>query len=157
MAALETLPMLKKDKERFVDIIINNSNGGGGSKLGYLYFKNIPGDGSYPIATFFNALMTSFSQSNNVPIIPIVKQRYMGIIPITFVQEGSGNGIACVDIIRIENYIPMQHMIPFYDFVEFCIDYGMVDMDKSIINIMKENETIEEEFLEGVEFGLPQM
>ena len=157
LQAMKSLPMLAEDKEKFVDVIINNSNSGGGSKLGYLYFRNIPGNGSYPIATFFDALMASFSQSNTAPIIPIVKQRYMGIIPITFVQEGSGNGIAAIDIIRIENYIPMQHMIPFYDFVEFCINEGMVDMDKSIIEILKANEITETEFLEGAEFGVPQM
>lgn len=157
LQAIKSLPMLAEDKEKFVDIIINKSNSGGGSKFGYLYFRNIPGDGSYPIATFFDALMATFSQSNNAPIIPIVKQKYMGIIPITYVQEGSGGGVVGIDIIRIENYIPMQYMIPFYDFVEFCIDYGMVNMDKSIINIMKENEITEQEFLEGVEFGVPEM
>lgn len=157
MAALETLPMLKKDKETFVDIIINNSNSGGGSKLGYLYFNNIVGDGSYPIATFFEVLMASFSQANNPPIVPIVKQKYMGIIPITNIPGGSGGDITDVNIIRIEKYIPMQNMVPFYDFVEFCIDQKIVNMDKSIINIMKANEITEEEFLEGVEFGVPEI
>lgn len=162
MAALETLPMLKKDKEKFVDIIINNSNSGGGSKLGHLYFKNIPGDGSYPIAVFFEEFIAVCSQMGRDFINPIVKHKHMEVSPFTSASGGSGGGIAGIDKISIdkiciENYIACKYMIHFYDFIEFFIDEGIINIDKSIIELLKANEITEEEFLEGVEFGMPEM
>lgn len=157
LQAMKSLPMLAEDKEKFIDIIINKSNSGGGSKLGYLYFRNIPGDGSYPIASFFEELIKSFNQAGSPPINPTVKHEFMGIIPFTFIPDGSGGGIEYAYKICVNNYVPMQNIIPFYDFIEFCIDNKYVNADKSSIEIFKANEITEEEFLEGVEFGVPEM
>lgn len=144
---LKALPIPKKDKETFIDIIIDNSNNGGNSKFKYLYFKNSVINNNYPI---LNVLFYFFNAGLMNPIVKI------GIIlnSMTVLSQGGNFEKNTVDYIRIDNFIIGNNsVVDFYEFMEFGIQQGM-PFDKSIINVFKENEVSEEEFIKGIKFGI---
>lgn len=149
MAALETLPMLKKDKEKFVDIIVNNSNSGGGSKLGYLYFKTgyyeEDENGYYDFLTYFLQYI-EFIEFSATPIIKELNSNL--VLPLQQFSSGVQSDL----MIAIQNYIPKIKLTYFYDIIPLFFENA-----EQVTRIFKNSEITEEEFLNGVQFGLPEM
>lgn len=149
LQAMKSLPMLAEDKEKFVDVIINNSNSGGGSKLGYLYFKTgyyeEDENGYHDFLTYFLQYI-EFIEFNATPIIKELNSNSVLHLP----QFGSG--VQGDLMIAIQNYIPKIKLTYFYDIIPFLFENA-----EQVTRIFKNSEITEEEFLNGVQFGLPEM
>lgn len=142
LQAMKSLPMLAEDKEKFVDIIISKSNSGGGSKLGYLYFKNTEVDG----IGFLSAVLTDLY--NEVPISIIFKDNGNNVLTQNIAQVSGlseNSSIAIGDFIAVGAYIA-----PFYFFLATV-------KGEEFVNAFKANEITEEEFFEGNVFGIPEI
>lgn len=142
LQAMKSLSMLSEDKEKFVDIIVNNSNSRGGSKLKFLYFKNVYLDNlgflsDMLIGTYWRLHINSIFRNNDSNVLIQNQEQVSGIT--------KNCSIAVGDYVIIDN-----NVIPFYSLFS-------ISGEEELVNVLKENEITEEEFFEGIEFGIPEM